>query len=120
MRYGRGFSVIEVMVAMVILLIGLIGITGQWPAGTKLIILSGQENEATIIGERFLERLGGMSYPDVERMRSGYRIEGRYRLTWAVNVGPVPNTTEVNTVVSWNYLGQMYSVTMGTVFAADL
>ena len=120
MRYRRGFSVVEAMVAMVILLIGLIGITGQWPAGTKLIILSGQENEATIIAERFLEELEGTSYPDVERMRSGSRIVGQYRLAWAIAVGPVPNTTEVNTVVSWNYLGRMYSVTMGTVVAADL
>jgi prepilin-type N-terminal cleavage/methylation domain-containing protein len=120
MRSQEGFSLVEVMVAMVILLIGLVGITGQWPAGTKLIILSGQENEATIIAERFLEELQGTNYPEVERMRSGERIVGQYRLTYTINVGPVPNTTEVNTVVSWYYLVRMYSVSMGTVVAADL
>jgi prepilin-type N-terminal cleavage/methylation domain-containing protein len=124
MRYRKGFNLVEVMVAMAILLVGLIGIAGQWPTGAKLVVLSGQESEATVVAERFLEELEGMSYADVEQMRpetgSINEVLGRYRLDYALGTGPVPNTIEVNVVVSWYLHGRMYSIRMGTIVAADL
>jgi prepilin-type N-terminal cleavage/methylation domain-containing protein len=125
MRFQKGFSLVEVMVSMVILLIGLIAITGQWPAGTKMVMVSGQASFASVIAERFLEDLEGLDFPTAAGMGSGSRgIPGEYgpdyQLNYTVAPGPIPNTAVANVVVSWTYLSQPHAVRMGTIIAAEL
>ena len=125
MRYRKGFSVVEVLVSMVILLIGLIAITGQWPAGTKVVMVSGQESFASIVAERFLEELEGQDFPTASGMGSGTRVYPGgygidYQLDYTVTPGPIPNTAVANVVVSWTYLNQPHAVRMGTIIAAEL
>jgi prepilin-type N-terminal cleavage/methylation domain-containing protein len=125
MRFQKGFSLVEVMVSMVILLVGLISITGQWPAGTKMVMVSGQASFASVIAERFLEQLEGLDFPSAAGMGSGSRpISGHYganyQLAYTVAPGPIPNTAVANVVVSWMYLGQPHAVRMSTIIAAEL
>ncbi|MBN1425723.1 prepilin-type N-terminal cleavage/methylation domain-containing protein [Candidatus Fermentibacteria bacterium] len=115
-RRNRAFSLVEVMVAMVLLLIGVLAVVAQWPMGARLGFMSEWQTEASTIAERTLETIDAGPYPPT----SGTATEGRYQITWTISRGPIINTKYAHVVVQWPWQGRMYAVRMGSIIAAAL
>jgi Tfp pilus assembly protein PilV len=109
-------SLVEVMVAMVLLMVGMLGVVSQWPMGTTLLIASEFQTEASVLAEQHLEALNAAPFPP----SSGSRVTGRYTLTWTISAGPIAETRRAVVTVRWNWQGRPYSIAMSTVIAAEL
>jgi len=120
MRNARGFTIVEVMVAMAILLIGLLAILTQWPMGVDLVMLSGYRSEATILAERFLEEVAALDFPAAAGLGSGTRFIGRFQMDYVVSPGPAEGTLSAEVQVSWLHRAQNHSIRMATVIASKL
>ena len=120
MRKERGFTIVEVMIAVAILLIGLLAILSQWPMGVDLVMMSGQRSEATILAERFLEEVAALDFPAAAALGAGTRFINRFQLDYVVSPGPTEGTLTAEVVVSWVHRAQNHSLRMGTVIASLL
>lgn len=111
-----GLSLVEVIVAMLLLMIGLLGVVSQWPLGTRMIMLGESQTEASVLAEQYLEMLNGSTFPPP----SGTRNMGNYAVQWTVSAGPHAQTRLVVVTVRWNWQGRQYQVRMPTILAAEL
>ena len=115
-RSPRAFSLVEVMVAMVLLMVGVLAVVAQWPMGARLGIISEYQTEASTLAERTLEMLDAGTYPPV----SGTSTQGIFTIVWTITRGPILNTVRANVVVSWTWQGRPYGVRMGTIISSEL
>lgn len=117
MRRGvRGFTLIEVMVAMTLLLIGILAIVTQWPTGARLAWHSEWQTEASTLAERTLESLDAGVFPPT----SGTATVGRYTIIWTIIPGRITNTVLADVVVRWVWEGRNHQVRMGTLLCSKL
>lgn len=112
----RAFSLVEVMVAMVLLMIGVLAVVSQWPVGARMGIMSEWQTEASTIAERTLEMLDAGPYPPIP----GTATEGRFQISWTVGRGPIVNTSTAEVTVRWTWQGTPYQTRMATIIAAEL
>jgi len=120
MQNSSGFTLVEVMVAMAILLIGLLGLVGQWPMGTDLVMLSGYRSEASVLAERFLEEVAALDFPSAASLGSGSRYVDGYTISYVISPGPVEGTLAAEVHVSWDHKGRTHSLNMSTVVGSLL
>jgi len=84
----RGFSLLEVLAAFVILAVALGLLLGMLSRGMQQVALSGNETEATLQAQSLLDTVGTLQAisPD---SRDGEFDNGRYR--WHLQIAPVPD-----------------------------
>jgi prepilin-type N-terminal cleavage/methylation domain-containing protein len=77
----RGFTIVEVLIAVIILTVGLLGLASTAAYVTRMIAQGNRYTEAATLANRRLELLrgGGCS-----TMANGSNITGRYTVTWTV------------------------------------
>lgn len=103
-RGEAGFTLIEVLVAVMLSLIGLAGVLGLQRASTRATGYSRHATEAAILGEDKLERLRTIPTADLaggsERLDAqGLVGAGPYTRTWTV--AWTADVADVAVVVSW-------------------
>lgn len=120
MQNTRGFTIVEVMVAMALLLIGLCGVLVQWPMGVDLVMLSGYRSEATVLAERFLEEVAALDFPAAASLGTGTRYIDGFQMDYVVSPGPVEASLTAEVQVSWVHRAETHYLRMGTVIASLL
>jgi len=107
-RRDAGFSLVEVLVAMVVTVVCLLGVALLILYGTRLGSASRQAAVATALARAEIERLRVMPRSEPERQTGGslsrdvaghFRREGRLTSRWVVAAGPA-GTQEVTLAVA--------------------
>lgn len=65
-RHERGFSLLELMVALIVLSIGVLAVARLFPAGTRGQTQDKLQATAGFLAQEELERLGGLDFDDAE------------------------------------------------------
>ncbi len=107
MKGTKGFSLLEVMVALLILAVGLLGIAGMMTIGVRTNADAAHLTEAYQVGQAELERLKLVSWNLITSGSSTRDMRGiTFTSTWSV-LSAVGRVKDVNLAVTWNegYMG---------------
>lgn len=88
-RRGDGFTLVEVMVALVVFAIGVLAMATLIPFGTRSATKSGESTRASEIASSAMERLLDTPYSDPDLAAGGHTdpsnpYPGSYHVTWNV------------------------------------
>ena len=115
-----GFTVVEVLIALLILVIGFAGILSLQLTAMKSTSFSRHATEASILAEDKIEELRTIPMPaladgtDTVDARGVDDDAGLYTRTWTVVPGT--STTTVTVAVTWNEQGsEPYTIRMATM-----
>ncbi len=96
-----GFSLVEVLVAALILMVAIAGLLSAFPVGYRDVMYGGRVSQAVELAQQKLEALKAGSFPPA----GGTETSGSYTLTWTVaNVGfgaSSGDLVKVDVAVTW-------------------
>lgn len=112
----RGASLIELMIALVVLALGILAVGQLFPAGTRTQLQDRMMSAGNYYAQEELERLRGLSWSDAElttgRHPSGTATvslgpTGQWHRYYEVSqlAAPLDNLKKVTITVNWTYLG---------------
>jgi Tfp pilus assembly protein PilV len=113
-RTERGFTMVEVMIAILLTAIAVIGIMALFMTETRASSYSRHSTEATALAADKLEKLRTMAAPaagaetDLDPQGAAGGIFGR---TWSVDTSN-PSFTDISVDVSWDENGDARTITM--------
>jgi type IV pilus assembly protein PilV len=81
MMNARGFTVVEVLIAVLILSVGLLGLVGTAAVTTRMIGQGHRYSEASALAAQRFEMLRSQPCPS---MSGGSTSEGRFVVTWTL------------------------------------
>ena len=90
----RGFSLAEVMIAMVILTVGVLGIAASSAAITRMTAEGGRQGGSAAVAESRIELL--TATPCASIVSTGSATTGKFTETWTVTTAGLLNTVTVN------------------------
>lgn len=115
LRDARGTSLIELLIALVVLSIGVLAIGQLFPAGSRSQVGSGLMTRANYYAQQKIEQLGTLPWNDAaltagRHPAAGYDTLGtgtQLLRFYQVDVLPAPinNLKRVSMSVSWTFLG---------------
>ncbi len=82
-RCTRGFTIVEIIVAIVVLSVGLLGLAGTTLLVVRQVTLAGMTTERTAALQTTVERLRALPFADIA---SGSDSVGVFRVQWTVTV----------------------------------
>jgi prepilin-type N-terminal cleavage/methylation domain-containing protein len=88
----RGFSLIEVMVAMVILAVGVLGLAASTTAITRMTGEGGRSGGAAAAAATVIEELRNTP---CAALTAGSRVSGKYTLRWTIQTSGLLRTIAV-------------------------
>ncbi|MEO5616181.1 MAG: prepilin-type N-terminal cleavage/methylation domain-containing protein [Candidatus Eisenbacteria bacterium] len=103
----RGFGLIELAIAIVVLAIGVLGLAALMPMGTRSAAKSGEVTRASELASSLAERLLATPYGDPDltngsHQATPYPISGGYYLTWVVEDDqPIISCKRVTITIRW-------------------
>ena len=97
MKDRRGFTIIEVVVAILVLTTGLLALAGTAATVTRMITQGQLYSEASAMATERIEILRGVS---CDNMASGSSTQGRFTVTWRVQSVVVGRAREVTVLVN--------------------
>lgn len=106
-RNARGFTLIEVMVALVVFAVGVLSLAMLIPLGTKGISRSGETTRASELSVATMEKLLATPYTDDDltagtHIDTGNPYNGSYHVTWVVeNNQPITSCKRITVRVRW-------------------
>ena len=119
---GRGFTLIEVLIAMAIFSVGILAVAGMQISNTKNNTTGNITTEATMLARQKMEELKTVSVvSDLDALNGGTDMVGVYTRQWNV-ANPLGGSTsrQITVTVSWNGNGpgqnrwvQLESITRG-------
>ena len=107
MKSEKGFSLLEVMIALLILAVGLLGIAGMMTVGIRTNADAAHLTEAYQVGQAEMERLKLVSWNLITSGSSTREMRGiTFTSTWSV-LSTVGRVKDVSLAVTWNegYMG---------------
>lgn len=114
-----GFTLIEVLVAMVVLASGLLGVAGLTIGVIRGNLYSKNLTSATIVAEQMIETVQRVGYANAETLAGTSTVAmggTTYTRATAVSSGnPAANMKTVMVTVSWN--PGSYSITLNTIIS---
>jgi len=115
MKGGRGFTLIEVLVAIVVIGLAATATSKGIQATTNLLGENAFYDEAITNAQQVMEDLRALRY---EEMASGSRSSGTYTISWTVAPNtPGPGMKFVTVTASWTWKGQPRSYVLHTVYS---
>ena len=109
---SKGFTLIEIVISLGILLVGILAILALFPIGFDSAKRSEDLTEATMHAQRIMEEIKNTGYPVIIPTTSLSSNRFTYAVnTAAVTVGTaaVANIQQVTVTVSWEYKGRLYN-----------
>ncbi len=128
-KKGEGFTLIEAMIALSVLLIGMLGIAGMLIVSIDSNAGTQRTTEATYLAQQTLENFRGMPYQAIQVMTStdtanNTHINARgdqatdipciYTRSWKVDENMTYNFKTINVTVKWTYKSQPHSVSLAS------
>jgi type IV pilus assembly protein PilV len=111
-KRSEGFTLLEVMIALVILAVGLLGLAALQLVAVKSNAFSSEMTYATMVAQQQAEVLKNLPYDDGYLTSGSHTAMGsskgvQYTITWNVtdNV-PTTDMKSVNLIVQWQSLRQ--------------
>jgi prepilin-type N-terminal cleavage/methylation domain-containing protein len=119
----HGFTLSEVLIAIVVLSVGLLGLSAMMIVATNSLAFSKKLTTATTLAQDKLEEIKYASYTSVipanhpledYKTISGY---AQFKREVTISAGPVPDTKTVTVTTSWQRNRQTlpYAVTLRTI-----
>ena len=116
-----GFTLIEVLVAMVIFAISSLAVTMLMVNHTKLVSLNSQASEAIALAQDKLEDLRTMNFADLVSNSAPPVIKKgtAYTTSWTVQQNtPTTDMSTLTVTVTWNYQGVAKSYVAKSIFSS--
>jgi prepilin-type N-terminal cleavage/methylation domain-containing protein len=117
-RPERGFSLIELLIALTVLMIGVAGILALQMTALRATAYSRHATEATILAEDKMEELRTQPYMSGQDQVNAQGIldpEGRYQRVWTVTEPPAGGAPSVTVQVNWLERGsEPHAITLQT------
>lgn len=114
MAEPRGFTLIEMMIAIFILSVGILGLLAVHVTTTKTNFKAGRMTAATTENSDRQEKLLAAKYDDAALApdTAASTVDGRYTISWTVSPAddPIPNVKTVTIVTKWKENGQDRSI----------
>ena len=85
MKHEGGFTIVEVLIAVVVLTVGLLGLASTAGYVTRMIGQGSRYTEAATMANQELELLRGLG-PSCGSMTAGSRTQGRFSMSWTVTL----------------------------------
>ena len=113
-RSQRGATLIEVVVALVILSLGILAVGQLFPVGSRTQLQDRLMTSASYLAQEKLEQLGRLQWNDPELTLGTHPAtpepvgdSGAWRRTWTVEAmtGALSNLKKVTVTVSWTFRG---------------
>jgi type IV pilus assembly protein PilV len=117
----RGFSLIEVLIAMTIFAIGVLALAQMQITAIRGNAFSSTTTDGTTLAQDRIEQLMNSSYDDanLNAGNHGPVSQGFYNVSWNVlNDTPVANTKTVNVSVTWTANGWNRSISLRCIKGA--
>ena len=102
-----GFTLVEVLVALVIFVVGVLSIAAMMPTGSRSVNRSGDETRGSEIASACAERLLSTSYSDPDLTAGAHSdpaspYDGKYYVGWSVQDDqPMPQCKRATVTVRW-------------------
>jgi len=123
LRNDRGFSLVEVLVAMTILAIGLLALAGLQVTAIRGNLHGGTISQATALAEEQVELIRDMDYADVLAIDPSPEspINNIYIRSTSVDDLPTPisDLKRVTVTVSWTLGNQTHQVQLRTIVSNE-
>lgn len=113
-RNSSGFTLIEVMVAIVIMMVGLLGLLQSINVAMEFNLKNHMRDEAVYVGERYLNELKGKGFGNISASYSTLTVKSRIRgekgsLTVDRSSTDMGSSTKrLQVLVKWKYKGVEY------------
>ncbi|MEZ5066551.1 MAG: prepilin-type N-terminal cleavage/methylation domain-containing protein [bacterium] len=103
-RLERGFSLIELMIAITILGVGILSLAGLFPIAMQKVSRGDLESRATFHAQAKIEEIKRMPWNSLTPAVGGTdNMETMFNRTWSVQQDvPVAGMKQVDVVVTWN------------------
>jgi type IV pilus modification protein PilV len=112
MHDEKGLTLLEVLVAMVVLSLGLLGLAKMQITAIQVNAASGRLTQGTAFAQDKVEQLMALPYDDAKldtqvRTYTETRPAQGYTITWTVDQNPAPGDVKtINVEVTWSNRGQ--------------
>jgi len=117
----RGFSLIEVLIAMTIFAIGVLALAEMQITAIRGNAFSSTTTDGTTLAQDRIEQLMNAPYDDanLNSGNHGPQTQGIYNVSWnVIDDTPVANTKTVNVSVTWTASGWNRSVALRCIKGA--
>ena len=110
---NRGFTLIEVVVAILIMMVGLLGLLASINLAMDVNTRDYMRDEAVRVGEKAMNTTKNSGYASIATGTTTQTISSHVRgITKSYNVRTtvtqLPNSRQISIVVDWTYKGQTY------------
>lgn len=101
---SKGFSLIELLFALVFLGIGLLGVAAVFPLGTRFVNSSKITSTAVALSREKIEELQTMSFASPSLAEGSYSDEqGPYQRSWTITDNtPLTTMKKIQVTTSWD------------------
>jgi len=111
-RNDNGFTIIEVLIAMIIFAVGILAIGKMQLVSINGNNIAGKYTEGSTLGVSEIENIIATAYDDASLVdgTNGTVTQGLYTVNWTITDSvPIANVKKINMVVTWNLKGQSKS-----------
>ena len=118
MRQAAGFTLIETLVSMSVLLIGLLALAMMQNASFRADTMARNRTAAAILASQQIERMSRLGASSVATGTGSTNVDGRnFSQTWTLSTAPTATNGSkiVNMQVTWSDLYGSQSMTFPTV-----
>ncbi len=113
-----GFTLIEVMIALVVLTVGLLGLAVLTGSIVGANALSRDRVAATTMAQGKMEKLTNMSFSSLENLTESDNPAGAYSREWTVSMDdPIAGTATLEVTVAWPWGGSTRAIELRTIRA---
>jgi type IV pilus assembly protein PilV len=116
--HEAGFTLIEIMIALVILSISLIALAGLQISAIRGNAFSKRMTTAVTIAEAKIEQLKNMPYVNIQSEASAQLTQGNMNFTRQVvvtNNSPIANSKTVDVTVTWSDGSKSHTIPISTI-----
>jgi type IV pilus assembly protein PilV len=116
----EGFTLVEIMIALVVLSVGLVALAGLQISAIKGNAFSKRMSTAVSIANTRLEQIKNTPYANIQSETSIQLTEANMTFTRQVTVTsntPLPNTKTINVAVTWKDGTKSFTVPISTVIS---
>jgi type IV pilus assembly protein PilV len=110
---NRGFTLIEVVVAILIMMVGLLGLLASINLAMDVNLRDYMRDEAVRVGEKAMNTTKNSGYASIATGTTTQTISEHVRgiaknYSVTTTVTQLPNSRQISIVVAWTYKGQTY------------